>query len=109
MVLGERQENPAGNSQGLAALEAQKWRESMAEYSAQADGNDHQFGKSEVKVSDEDERESLPDIKNNGNNAGLDIAGPEDIDCAGIAITVFTDIFIQQPPPHQEGERAAPQ
>lgn len=93
-MLGKRQETPAGNSQGLAALKAQKWRESMAEYSTQADGNNHQFGKSEVKVSNENKREPFPDIKNNGNQAGLDIADPEDIDRAGIAIAVFTDIFI---------------
>ena len=66
----------------------------MAEYSAQADGRNHQFRKSEVKVSDKDEREPFPDIKNNGHCASLDIAGAEDIDRAGVAITVFADIFM---------------
>lgn len=109
MILRERQQDPAGNGKCLAAFKMQKWREGMAEYSTQADGNNKQFRKSEVKVSDEDERESFPDIKNNGNRAGLDVTGTENIDRARVAITIFADIFMQQPPPHQERERTAPQ
>ncbi len=100
MVLGKRQENTAGNGKCLTALKMQEWREGMAEYSTQADGDNQRFRKSEVKVSDEDEREPLPDIKNNGQRAGPDITGTENIARAGVAITVFADVFMQQAPPH---------
>jgi len=94
MVLGKRQKNPAGNRERLAASKMQKRREGMAEYGTQPDGGNQQFRKSEERVGDEDKGESLPNIKNNGNHACLDVAGAEDVDRAGVAITVFPDIFV---------------
>ena len=94
MELGKRQQNPAGNGECLAALKMQEGREGMAEYSAQADGNNQQFRKSEVEVSDKDEREPLRYVEKNSHRASLDIAGTENIDRARVAITVFTDVFI---------------
>jgi len=93
-VLGKRQKNPASNGERLAAPEMQKRREGVAEYGAQADDNNQQFRKSEVIVGEKDKGEPLANVKGNGNRSGLYVAGPEDIYCAGIAITVFPDIFV---------------
>ena len=94
MVLGERQENPAGNGERLAASEMQKWREGVAEYGTQPDDNNQQFWKPEVIVGEKDKGKPLANVKGNGNRSGLHIAGSENIYCAGVAISVFTDIFI---------------
>ena len=66
----------------------------MAEYGTQSNGSNQQFGNLKAEVGDEDKRESLPGIQKDGNQAGLYAASPEDIDHPGIAITIFTDIFI---------------
>jgi hypothetical protein len=66
----------------------------MAEYGTQSNGSHQQFRKPEAEVGDEGKRESLPDIQNDGNQAGLYAASPEDIDRPGIAITIFPGIFI---------------
>ena len=94
MGLRKRQKSPAGNRDCFASFETEKRRAGMAEYGTQADGSNQQFGKPEAEVGDEDKRESLPDIQNNGNQAGLYVSGPEDVDRPGIAITIFPDIFI---------------
>ncbi len=94
MILRKRQENPTGNRDCLAAFATEKRRAGMAEYGTQSNGGHQQFGKPEAEVGDEDKRESLPDIQNDGNQAGLYAANPEDIDRPGVAVTIFPGIFI---------------
>ncbi|GAG10290.1 unnamed protein product [marine sediment metagenome] len=92
--MRKRQENPTGNRDCFAAFETEKRRAGMAEYGTQSNGNHQQFGKPEAEVGDEYKGKPFPNINDNGQQAGLYAASPEDIDRPGIAITIFPGIFI---------------
>ena len=65
----------------------------MAEYGTYPNDDNQQFREPKVKVSDEDKREPFANIDGYGNQAGLYITSPEDINRTGIAVTIFTDVF----------------
>ncbi|MBA7636069.1 hypothetical protein ES703_43682 [subsurface metagenome] len=81
----------------------------MAEYSAHTYGDDRYVRQTEKRMRQEDKRCALGDIKEYGQVARFLTARPEDVNGAGIAVSIVPGVLTQKQATDNQGKGNSPQ